>query len=181
MDSNPMNDVNLDPRERARAMRTRLMGGAAGRPFGPPGIGPPQMDPSLANPYQSPPGSGSNDGALPTTYDAGWQKFTNLTSAQVEAFQSFPQWLQFYAKQKAWEMEQKGFSPAGIDPVFIAAVRAVADGFVAQVAPSITTTTTTVPVGPAPLTPSPAPSTPAVTMAMIDAALAAVTPSTVST
>ncbi len=32
--------------------------------------------------------------AVPTAYDPKWQSLTNLTKAQIEAFQSFPEWQQ---------------------------------------------------------------------------------------
>ncbi len=31
---------------------------------------------------------------LPITYDPDWQYFTNLTAAQIAAFQAFPEWEQ---------------------------------------------------------------------------------------
>ena len=55
--------------------------------------------------YQSPPGSGGNDGALPTTYDPAWQTYTNLTQAQIAAFAHFPQDLLIYAHQRRWEAQ----------------------------------------------------------------------------
>jgi hypothetical protein len=55
--------------------------------------------------YESPPGSRSNDGALPTVYDPGWQVFNNLTPQQITAFQSFPQDLTAYASTKRWHKE----------------------------------------------------------------------------
>jgi hypothetical protein len=45
--------------------------------------------------YESPPGSKSNDGALPIEYDTKWQLWTNLTKEQIEKFQSFPEWQAF--------------------------------------------------------------------------------------
>jgi hypothetical protein len=58
---------------------------------------PPTIPPPLL--YQSPSGSGSNDGALPTHYDPKWQLWTNLTKEQIEKFQSFPQWQAFVKEQ----------------------------------------------------------------------------------
>lgn len=112
----------MDPR--ARANRARLMGSAASAP---------PVDPKLRNPYQSPPGSGANDGKPPTAYDVGWQKYTNLNSEQIAAFQGFPQDLQFYATQKGWQLEQKGFSTSGINKSYIAAMRSAVDTLVAAI------------------------------------------------
>lgn len=114
---------NLPPH--VRAARARMMAGSA--------LAPLPVDPKLRNPFQSPPGSGGNDGASPTTYDTGWQKYTNLTSNQIEAFQAFPQDLQYYATQKGWEFEQKGFSTSGINKTYITAMRAAVDTLVAAV------------------------------------------------
>ena len=58
---------------------------------------PPSVKPPLL--YQSPPGSGGNDGALPTAYDPKWQFWTNLTPAQIEKFQSFPEWAAYIKEQ----------------------------------------------------------------------------------
>lgn len=55
--------------------------------------------------YQSPPNSGGNDGALPAIYVQNWQFFTNLTPAQILAFQSFPQDLTKYAAMRRWQAE----------------------------------------------------------------------------
>lgn len=55
--------------------------------------------------YESPPGSGSNDGALPTSYDPTWPSYTNLTPQQILAFQTFPQDLVKYALLRRWLAE----------------------------------------------------------------------------
>jgi hypothetical protein len=60
--------------------------------------------------YQSPPGSGTNNGALPTTYDPTWQNYINLTPAQVVAFQSFPQDLLRYLQTRRWLAEISGIT-----------------------------------------------------------------------
>jgi hypothetical protein len=65
--------------------------------------------------YQSPPGSGGNDGALPTTYDINWPFYTNLTPDQVTAFQAFPQDLSAYCRTVRWNTENgAGITSAGI-------------------------------------------------------------------
>lgn len=64
--------------------------------------------------YQSPPGSNGNDGALPTTWDADWQVFTNLTTPQIAAFQGMPQDLLFYAAHRRWVKEISGTTVKGI-------------------------------------------------------------------
>jgi hypothetical protein len=40
--------------------------------------------------------------AVPTEWDAKWQSYTNLTRAQISAFQAMPQDLLFYAQHKTW-------------------------------------------------------------------------------
>lgn len=55
--------------------------------------------------YQSPPGSGGNDGALPSSYDQRWWSYTNLTPQQILAFQAFPQDLQKYIVLLRWQHE----------------------------------------------------------------------------
>lgn len=47
--------------------------------------------------YQSPPNSGSNDGAIPQAYDTAWPTYINLTSAQRSAFMAMPADLLRYA------------------------------------------------------------------------------------
>lgn len=64
--------------------------------------------------YHSPPGSGGNDGALPTVYDPAWMRFTNLTPAQIVAFQGFPQDLLLYASTRRWLAEISGTTVSGI-------------------------------------------------------------------
>lgn len=61
--------------------------------------------PPIQRLYQSPANSGGNDGALPTVYDPSWQSYTNLTPAQVEAFQGFPQAIQDYSSYSRWIKE----------------------------------------------------------------------------
>lgn len=56
--------------------------------------------------------SGLN-GALPTTYDPAWQGYTDLTPAQIAAFQAFPQDLVKYAGARRWQKENC-FVVAGI-------------------------------------------------------------------
>lgn len=63
--------------------------------------------------YESPPGSGHNDGALPTVYISGWQKFTNLTVQQVVAFESLPEALILYTKERRWQAEISGITVNG--------------------------------------------------------------------
>jgi hypothetical protein len=58
----------------------------------PPEIPPPKL-------YESPAGSKSNDGALPTEYDPKWQLWINLTREQIEKFQSFPEWEAYVKEQ----------------------------------------------------------------------------------
>lgn len=60
--------------------------------------------------YQSPPGSGGNDGALPTTYDPQWPQYTNLTDAQKTAFKGFPQDLLTYTAQSQYLASLSGTS-----------------------------------------------------------------------
>jgi len=58
--------------------------------------------------YQSPPGSGANDGALPKVYDPDWQLFVNLTPDQIRAFQNFPPDLQKYTLAQVWILQAGG-------------------------------------------------------------------------
>jgi hypothetical protein len=64
----------------------------------------------IQNIYQSPAGSGGNDGAIPTVYVPGWGVYTNLTALQIAAFESFPQDLTNYASQRRWLAEISGTS-----------------------------------------------------------------------
>lgn len=64
--------------------------------------------------YQSPPNSGSNDGAAPQNYDPLWQAFVNLTPSQILAFQSFPQDLIKYTSIRRWQAELSGVTVGGI-------------------------------------------------------------------
>jgi hypothetical protein len=96
--------------------------------------------------YQSPPGSGQNDGTLPQVYDVTWQTYTNLTPAQIAAFKSFPQFLNFYAGLRRWLAEISGTAvtynsvliPLATDDrskLLVAAMRqAVDDGLIATAA-----------------------------------------------
>jgi len=43
--------------------------------------------------------------AVPATYDPTWQGYTNLTPAQIAAFQAMPQDLIKYAGQRRWQKE----------------------------------------------------------------------------
>jgi hypothetical protein len=36
---------------------------------------------------------------IPAVYNPDWQYFTNLTSAQIAAFQAFPEWAAYVATQ----------------------------------------------------------------------------------
>jgi hypothetical protein len=64
--------------------------------------------------YQSPPGSGSNDGALPQVWDPAWQKWaSSLTQQQIAAFQAFPQDLIAYIAYSRWIWEVRGSSTPG--------------------------------------------------------------------
>lgn len=64
--------------------------------------------------YQSPPGSGINDGALPQVFDTTWQGYTNLSAAQVAAFQAFPQDLLAYVSLRRWLAEESGITALGV-------------------------------------------------------------------
>jgi len=66
--------------------------------------------------YQSPPGSGGNDGALPTTYDPLWQYYVNLTQEQIAAFQAFPEDLVKYTAHRRWQWEISATSSDGLGP-----------------------------------------------------------------
>lgn len=55
--------------------------------------------------------SGLN-GALPTTWDAGWQLYTDLTKEQIAAFQAMPEWQIFVADHTAWEQSPSGVAPS---------------------------------------------------------------------
>lgn len=46
--------------------------------------------------------SGLN-GAIPTVWDAGWQLYTDLSPAQIAAFQAMPQWTAFAASFNSWQ------------------------------------------------------------------------------
>jgi hypothetical protein len=59
------------------------------------------LQPPPVTKFESPIGSGGNDGATPTAYDPLWQYFTNLTPAQIAAFQAMPEWAVFLAKVQA--------------------------------------------------------------------------------
>jgi hypothetical protein len=61
----------------------------------------PPVSPQAPTFFQSPPGSGGNDGAMPLAYEPLWQYFTNLTPAQIAAFQAMPEWTAFVAKVQA--------------------------------------------------------------------------------
>lgn len=64
--------------------------------------------------YESPPGSGNNDGALPSAFIPGWWTFKNLTADQVLAFQGFPQDLLQYLASRRQLAEWSGVTVAGI-------------------------------------------------------------------
>lgn len=51
---------------------------------------------------------------VPLTYDPSYQTFTNLTPAQIVAFESFPQALSFYLRDRRWKAEISGFTFHGI-------------------------------------------------------------------
>jgi hypothetical protein len=40
--------------------------------------------------------------AIPIEWDPNWQTYTNLTKAQIAAFQAMPQDLTFYVQHKSW-------------------------------------------------------------------------------
>lgn len=52
--------------------------------------------------------------AIPTQYDPGWRRFTNLTPAQITSFEQFPQALLLYASQRRWQAEISGTTVGGI-------------------------------------------------------------------
>lgn len=43
--------------------------------------------------------------SIPVVYDPTWQGFTNLTQAQIAAFQSFPEAIKDYARYLRWTKE----------------------------------------------------------------------------
>lgn len=51
--------------------------------------------------FESPPGSGGNDGAMPTSYNFNWQFFTNLTTSQIAWFRAQPDWAAFVTQVNA--------------------------------------------------------------------------------
>lgn len=51
---------------------------------------------------------------VPTVWDPGWRRFTNLTAAQILVFQGFQQDLLLYAAQRRWLAEISGVNVAGI-------------------------------------------------------------------
>ena len=51
--------------------------------------------------------SGLN-GAIPTVYDPDWGTYTDLSPAQIAAFQAFPQDLMDYASVQRWQAEFSG-------------------------------------------------------------------------
>lgn len=61
--------------------------------------------------YQSPPGSGSNDGATPSVYNPKWQLFRNLSPNQIAWFSSQPQFLIFYAGDLRFKKEVGSLGP----------------------------------------------------------------------
>jgi hypothetical protein len=52
----------------------------------------------------------SLNGNLPTVYDPQWPVYTDLSPAQIDAFQSFPEDLSKYATQRRWMAELTGTS-----------------------------------------------------------------------
>lgn len=66
---------------------------------------------SINNFYESPPGSGGNDGATPTVYDPNWQYYTNLTPNQIAWFSSQPQYLVSYAYAQRRQKETGVLGP----------------------------------------------------------------------
>lgn len=48
--------------------------------------------------------------AIPTTWDPSWNSFTNLTPAQIAAFQAFPQDLTLYTSSQRWQFENRMFA-----------------------------------------------------------------------
>ncbi len=64
--------------------------------------------------FESPVGSGGNDGVLPPTYDPQWQFFRNLTPNQIAWFQAQPDWLVFYASTSGWHKEINGITVDGV-------------------------------------------------------------------
>jgi hypothetical protein len=51
--------------------------------------------------------------AVPTTYDPTWQTYTNLTKAQIAAFQGMPQDLAKYALIRGWQAHNKPLTVNG--------------------------------------------------------------------
>ena len=45
--------------------------------------------------------------AVPISYDAAWQTYTNLTKAQIASFQAFPQDLTKYLAHRRWQATVK--------------------------------------------------------------------------
>src|SRR5690242_10426132 len=62
--------------------------------------------------------SGLN-GALPTVYDPNWQRYTDLSPAQIAAFQAFPQDLAKYIALRRWQTEICSALPATGKPNYI--------------------------------------------------------------
>ena len=51
---------------------------------------------------------------VPMAYDPTWQTYTNLTPAQIAAFQSFPEDLLIYANTRRWMAEISGITVGGV-------------------------------------------------------------------
>jgi hypothetical protein len=60
--------------------------------------------------------SSSLNGALPTVYVQNWGSFTDLTSAQILAYQAFPQDLIAYIRIRRWHWEICATSTTGPPP-----------------------------------------------------------------
>jgi hypothetical protein len=51
---------------------------------------------------------------VPSAYDAGWQRFTNLTQDQIAWFQAQPEWKAFVATQPAQPFTAAQMNPTPV-------------------------------------------------------------------
>lgn len=73
--------------------------------------------------------SGLN-GAIPTVWDSNWQLYTDLSSAQIAAFQAMSEWQTFVTSFQDWENS--------LSNIFLVGSAGAAPSLTASTAPSST-------------------------------------------